>query len=92
MGVFCHRELPSSEIPDSYFEIDDYTMFRKDQNRFGGGIIIYCRSDLNSKPSLVSLHCDTFESLSINHNYEKFETYCHYCHLHTTIIQLEHGP
>jgi len=46
----------SSEIPDSYIEIDGYTMFRKDQNRFEGEIIIYCRSDLNSKLSLVSPH------------------------------------
>ena len=37
----------SSEIDDSEINIDDFTLFRKDRNRHGGGTALYCRSELN---------------------------------------------
>ena len=39
----------SHEIVDSLVEIEGFTVFRKDRNRKGGGVVIYCRSELNTK-------------------------------------------
>ena len=36
----------SSEIDDSEINIDDFTLFRKDRNRHGGGTALYCRSEI----------------------------------------------
>ena len=52
---------------ESMFNIDGYTCFSMPRNRHGGGIIIYCKDNLN--PTMidkVSMVCDCFESLFIS--------------------------
>ena len=36
-------------IPDHLVAVDGYTILRKDRNRFGGGVCIYLRCNLNFK-------------------------------------------
>ena len=45
----------SPDIDDDEIQLDGYSLFRLDRNRHGGGIAIYCRSDLNPRimPSLI---------------------------------------
>ena len=42
----------SQDIDDNEINIENYTLFRIDRNRHGGGIAIYCRSEL--EPTLIS--------------------------------------
>ena len=42
----------SSIIDDEEIQIEGYTIFRLDRNRHGGGVAIYCRTDLHPRGAI----------------------------------------
>ena len=61
----------NSTITDSEFNIDGYTVIRKDRSTgIGGGVLCYIRSDLNWKRRL-DLETDEIESICIEFLPEK---------------------
>ena len=70
----------SHEIGDSLVEIEGFTMFRKDRNRKGGGVVIYCRFELNTKLADYSKdNIGTFEFLSIELKFTNAKPIVFYC-------------
>ena len=48
--IVCFTETKfSKRIPDQEVQVQDYTLYRRDRPKQGGGIAIYCRSILNAK-------------------------------------------
>ena len=49
-GLMDIFELSESKIDESFpnaqFIVNDFSLHRKDRNRFGGGILLYMRSDI----------------------------------------------
>ena len=52
----------SIDIDDNELMLDGYDIFRLDRNRHGGGVMLYCRSELRGK-LLTPLHVDKIEML-----------------------------
>ena len=50
-----------SSFPDQQFMVEDYQMYSRDRNEFGGGVLVYVRSDLPSRrvPELESVNIET---------------------------------
>ena len=46
MILFLSETKIDASFPDAQFSIDNFTMWRADRNTFGGGVIVYIRSDL----------------------------------------------
>lgn len=44
--LFLSETKIDASFPDAQFSIDNFTMWRADRNTFGGGVIVYIRSDL----------------------------------------------
>ena len=64
--IILETKLDDS-YPTSQFFIDGFTMpFRRDRNRFGGGILIYVREDIPCK-----LLADDIEGLFVELNFRK---------------------
>jgi exonuclease III len=46
MILFLSETKIDASFPDAQFSIDNFTMWRADRNKFGGGVMVYIRSDL----------------------------------------------
>jgi hypothetical protein len=44
--LFLSEKKIDASFPDAQFSIDNFTMWRADRNTFGGGVMVYVRSDL----------------------------------------------
>jgi hypothetical protein len=46
MILFLSETKIDASFPDAQFSIDNFTMWRADRNKFGGGVMVYIRSHL----------------------------------------------
>jgi hypothetical protein len=44
--LFLSETKIDASFPDAQFSIDNFTMWRADRDKFGGGVMVYIRSDL----------------------------------------------
>ena len=80
--VILETELDES-FPEGQFKVPEFiTPFQRDQNRFGGGIMVFVREDIPSK--LISIKALNIE-VELNFCEEKWLLSCSYNHNMSTI-------
>ena len=52
-------------FPSNQFRINGYKIFRRDRNRFGGGLILYINENIPCKPLQKHIHLPNFEIIAI---------------------------
>ena len=63
--ILCLTETHlGPHVTDSEVNISQYTIYRRDRNRFGGGVVIYCHKNINSTRRL-DLEADGLEMVWI---------------------------
>ena len=78
--IIVETKLDDS-FPTSQFYIDGYAMpFRRDRNKFGGGILIYVREDIPCKLLKSRNFPDDIEGLFIELNFRKSRLLLGTCH------------
>ena len=61
---------PDNSFPDDQFEVDGYTMYRKDRDANGGGLLLFIRSDIKTRQR-ADLETSETESICIELNLGK---------------------
>ena len=63
--ITCINETKFDDsIDDSFIQLDDYVIVRKDRNVYGGGVALYIHQNIQFEPKR-ELMCDEIESLSV---------------------------
>ena len=66
-----------SSFPNAQFSIKGYSLYRRDRNAYGGGIILYVKDDIPSKILSISPHSENFY-IEINMRKKKWLIGCIY--------------